>query len=132
MKKNHLAEARKSQKAKEEKIRVVSSLKQAMIEIETLEAQVRAIQELKSSNLETIIRPRMGENKSEAVAFAIATDWHLGSIVDKKMVNGLNEYNVAIAKKRIVRFFENVVSLTNKERQNVSITELVLFLGGDL
>lgn len=129
---DHLSEARKSKKEREERLRNASSLKQALAKVELLEAHIESIKALQKSHTDVEIFPRLKSNKSEAVAFAIATDWHLGSIVDKAMVNGLNEYNVAIAKRRIETFFERVVRLTNKERQDVSISELVLFLGGDL
>lgn len=131
-KKPDLAKARKEAKAKEEKIRVVSSLNQAMEEISVLEAQVEAIRKLKASQNPHAITPHWGDGKSEATAFAIATDWHIGQLVRPESVNGLNSYDVATAKKRAATFFENVVKLTDKERQNVRITELVLFLGGDL
>lgn len=134
MKKNlsKLAEVRKQKKAKEEKIHIISSLKEALAEIERLETEVGAIKVLRRAQRVTEIKPRVGESKSEATAFAIATDWHVGCRIKREQVNFLNEYDMAIARKRIVRFFEGVVTLTNKERQNVSISELVLFLGGDL
>lgn len=129
---NELAEARRDKKAREDKLRTVSSLKQAISKIDELEAHVEAIKSLKLARADTRIMPRQGENKSEATAFAIATDWHLGSVISPEQVNGLNKYDVSIAKQRIKRFFQGVVSLTDKERQNVKISELVLFLGGDL
>ncbi len=132
MKKSHLAEARKSQKQKEEKIHVVSSLKEALSQIEELEAYVGAIKSLKQSKSSLIIKPSEGKGKSEAVAVAVATDWHLGCTIRPEQVSGLNTFDVAIAKKRIKTFFERTVRLIRKERQDVSITELVLFLGGDL
>ena len=127
-----LSETRSEERARREKNKTKISLRQAISRIDELEAHVQAIKKIKGATSRIEIVPRLSENKSEAVAFAIATDWHLGSVVNKAMVNGLNEYNVAIAKARIIRFFEGVVTLTDKERQNVSISELVLFLGGDL
>lgn len=130
--KKHLQETRKEKQERDTKRRISSSLKEALVRIDELEEHVEAVKRLKKAHSNIVIVPSLAEGKSEAVAFAIATDWHLGSIVSKSMVNGLNEYNLTIAKKRITNFFEGVVSLTEKERQNVSITELVLFLGGDL
>jgi hypothetical protein len=132
MKKNHLAAVRKERRAKEEKIRVVSSLKEALGRIDELEAHVRAVTSLKASQRAISIRPQEGKNTSEAVAVAIATDWHIGSMIRPEQVNGLNRYDVATARQRATKFFQNVVKLVDKERQNVKISELVLFLGGDL
>lgn len=132
MRKNQLADARRTKREHDEKIRTSSSLKQALIKIEELEAHVEAIKCLKRGPSALVIKPSEGKNQSEATAVAVATDWHLGSVVSPEMVNGLNRYNVTIAKERVKTFFRGVVSLTDKERQNVKITELVLFLGGDL
>lgn len=129
---SHLAQERKAKKEKEQKIHVVHSLKEALAQIDELEAHVEAIKTLQNASCDLIISPKQSTNKSEATVFAIATDWHLGSRVRPETVNGLNTFDLAIAKKRIVKFFESVVSLTIKERQNVAITELVLFLGGDM
>ena len=131
MKKNHLAEERKLRQQKEEKIHVVSSLKQALSEIEELEAYVEAIKSLKQSKSSLTIKASEGKGKSEAVAVAMATDWHLGCTIRPEQVSGLNTFDVAIAKKRIVTFFERTVRLIRKERQDVKINELILFLGGD-
>lgn len=130
--KKHLSETRQIQKQKAEKIRVVSSLKEALSQIDLLEAQISAIKALESNRSVVEIRPRFSSNKSEAVAIAVATDWHVGSVVKPETVSGLNKYDVSIAKARATRFFQAVVSLTTKERQDVSISELILFLGGDL
>lgn len=68
----------------------------------------------------------------EATAFAIASDWHVEETVDPKTVNGLNAFSLDIAEKRIQKFFQNVVRLTEIQRAGAKIDRLVLFLGGDL
>lgn len=70
--------------------------------------------------------------KSEAVAFAIASDWHVEETIDPRSVNGLNEFNLDIAEKRIRKFFESVVRITEIQRGGAKIDKLVLVLGGDL
>ena len=132
MKKNQLADAQRTKREHDERVRTVSSLKQALGKIEELGAFVSAIKTLKTSKSSLIIKPSMGENKSEAVAVAVATDWHLGCTIRPEQVSGLNTFDVAIAKARIKTFFERVVRLIRKERQDVTVNELVLFLGGDL
>lgn len=130
--KSPLTEARTEKRRREDRTRHNRSLKLALERIEELEAHVKASKALDKHYGEIVISPRKKDGVSEATAFAIASDWHLGAVVRPEMVNGLNEYNIAIGKERIKRFFEGVVTLSNKERQNVSITDLVLFLGGDL
>ena len=73
-----------------------------------------------------------GAADGEATAVAIASDWHVEETVDPKNVNGLNEFNLDIAEKRINKFFKNVVRLTEIQRKGAKIDRLVLVLGGDL
>lgn len=69
---------------------------------------------------------------SEAAAVAVASDWHCEETVKPESVNGLNEYNLCIAEKRIGKFFDGVLRLTEIERHGIDIKTLVLILGGDL
>lgn len=107
-------------------------LDEAISRIEELNAQVNAIRKMVASTKRYVIKPHHGKNTSEAVAIAIASDWHVGSRITLGTTNGLNEYNTAIARERAKTFFERIVRLANKERQDVAIDELILFLGGDL
>ena len=76
------------------------------------------------------IKPSKGV-KSEAVAFAIASDWHVDERVNAEQVDGSNEYNMAIAKKRAEKFFQSTLKLVTKEQADVTINKLVLALIGD-
>ena len=127
---NKLKKARAEHKAKASKIQTARTLKEALEQISFLEAQNKAITKLEKSYTSYIIKPQP-LIKSEAVAVAMATDWHIGSVIKPETVNYLNEYNVAVARVRVNSFFEKVVKMTNKERQDIQIDELVLFLGGD-
>lgn len=69
--------------------------------------------------------------KSEAVALAQFSDWHVGKRIDKKTTNGLNEYNPDIAKARSEAVTKNLLKLIKKERQDIKIPNLVINLGGD-
>ncbi len=71
------------------------------------------------------------KGKNEAAAIALASDWHVEEIVNPRRINNLNEYNPDISRKRSQQFFRSLVSLIRKERQDVSIKTLVLWLGGD-
>jgi len=70
--------------------------------------------------------------KSEAVAVAVASDWHVEETVEAISVNGLNSYDLTIAERRIDQFFTSVVRMTEIQRAGVDINTCVLFLGGDL
>lgn len=59
-------------------------------------------------------------------------DWHAEERVDADMVNGVNEFNLDIADKRIERTFRKSIYLLDGMRALAKIDELVLWLGGDL
>ena len=79
------------------------------------------------------IRPVTCEDgkETEAVAVALASDWHVEEVVRAESVNGLNEFNLGIAEKRIGKFFDGIRRLTEIERDGVEINTLILWLGGD-
>lgn len=62
---------------------------------------------------------------------ALASDFHVGQRVDPRTVNYLNEFNPDIAERRVGNYFTNLLKLVKKERQDVEIRNLVLWLGGD-
>lgn len=88
---------------------------------------------LKTSNVNRSI-PKIDVNKksgNEATAIVQISDGHFGKVIVPSTVNGLNEYNPDIAKKRMQHCAENTMKLIKKEREDVKIDNLVLILGGD-
>ncbi len=77
------------------------------------------------------IEPREGSGTSEATPVVLASDWHSEEIVKPASVNGLNEFNLDIADKRITRFFQASLRLIQLLNQDVKITTVVLALLGD-
>lgn len=89
---------------------------------------------LKTQDVSKIQSPVIKPNntiKSEATAIVQLSDTHFGKIILPATVNGLNEHNPDIAKKRMDKLAENLLTLVNKERSDVKIENLVLGLGGD-
>lgn len=108
-------------------------LKEYAREIRFLRTQLSAASFLKDAPPgRFVVTPKRAAKVSEATAVACLSDVHVGETVIPEQVNGMNEYSVAICRERCSRFFERVVRLTEKERQDVEIRELILFLGGDL
>lgn len=85
------------------------------------------------SNSYATIEPLASTSKSkiEAVPIIQLSDWHFEEKVDPSTINGLNEYNLNIAKTRWEKCIQNSLKLTNKERQSSEIKQICLWLGGD-
>lgn len=71
------------------------------------------------------------KKKNEATSIVQWSDFHVDEVVEFATVNGMNEYNKDIAKKRAFKLFENTVKLTDSQRSAVDINNMVLHLGGD-
>jgi hypothetical protein len=68
---------------------------------------------------------------SEAIIL-MATDWQWGEVVDLKSMDGLNSYNVDIARKRAERFFQSAVKLSTVYWTGPPPQRLIMVLGGDM
>lgn len=96
-----------------------------------LQDEMETLLELRRRKIDTFsIKPNPSLS-SEATAFAIASDWHVEETVKRSQTNGLNEYNLDIAKKRATQFFVNTLKMVKKERGALPIHNLVVGLLGD-
>ena len=93
------------------------------ISAETLPAKVaRSLQD----------KCNISSSSTEAVAFGVASDWHVEESVESFSVNGMNEYNLEIATQRAQNFFSNFKKLIETQRKGTKIRTVVLALLGDL
>ena len=102
----------------------------ALKEIKKLEGHIETLIDTKDK-VSTYVISISKSNGGEAVAFAIASDWHVEENVKPETVNGSNKYNMAIAKARAEKFFQHTLQLVQKEQHSVQIDILVLALLGD-
>jgi hypothetical protein len=123
---------RAKQKAETAQAELQDKYKAALDHIDELEAQHAALLAVSEHVKPAKIEADPSIKKGQAVAIWQASDWHVGERVDPSTINYLNEYNPDIATKRAQRFFQNGLKLVNKERQDVTIDTLILWLGGDL
>ena len=98
--------------------------------IEELEEELNAVVALVETPQSFLIKPSKSV-ENEAVAIAVASDWHVGEIVRSSQVSGLNEFNKEVCEARVANFFNNLVKLVKKESMSVKLDTLVLALLGD-
>lgn len=125
----------KLSKLKKEKYELEAKYKQLLGEIEDLQSQQQEVMELTDALQQA--QPDRFEIKesgkpSQSTAFMIGSDWHLEETILPQQVNGLNEYNLDIASKRVERFFQNGLKLVDMCRSKSHIDTLVCALIGDL
>jgi hypothetical protein len=121
-------------KLKQENLSLRSKLSEAIkaLERRTFELDT-AIKVQAAKELVKPICPR--ETKSgqrEATWVALASDWHIEETVESGKVNGVNSYNLAIARHRVERYFAGVVWLINYHKEKFKLRDGILWLGGDL
>jgi len=95
-----------------------------------LSGQLEAMKVVGDENSYTIPVVR-GRYETTVTAVAVASDWHFEETVHNDNVNGLNEFNLSIAKQRAEKFFQNTVRLVNLFGEASPIDKLVLALLGD-
>lgn len=67
----------------------------------------------------------------QATAFLLLSDVHCDELIPKHKVNGLNEHNPDISKKRVATVFDRFLRFINVDRQETCIDNAVVWLGGD-
>lgn len=81
---------------------------------------------------EILVYDKPASQRSDAVACALASDWHVEEPVDRGSVMGLNEYNLDVATTRARNYFRNVLRLTDMAARDSRINTLYLGILGDL
>lgn len=81
-----------------------------------------------------VVAPTRHRGKQRPATFvALASDWHVGELVDPAKVQGLNAYNTNIANFRANRFFQAIAFLIEQHRKaQFDIRHLVLVVNGDM
>lgn len=80
---------------------------------------------------DVLIYKKPAWERSDAIACAVASDWHVEEPVAKDAVHGLNEYNLDVAKYRSELFFKNLLRLTDMMARDSKITTINLDFLGD-
>jgi hypothetical protein len=130
----HEIERKSTQQKFEKQISELKAQIAALIaERESHRDQLAAIIELKEAPKKFVLPKTVTKKERDrAAAVAVASDWHVEETIQAAAVNGLNEFNLKIAERRVDRFFRGIVRLTEIERAGIEIDTLILFLGGDL
>lgn len=99
--------------------------------VDSLEDALEAAVDIKNAVKSYKISIPKKSKGSEAVAVWLASDWHVAEKVTLGQTNGINEYNLEIAKARAEAYFKNGLRLTDMSARETSVNTIVLALLGD-
>lgn len=125
-----VTEARASEKAKAATALDRKVKKHALQRVEELEQQLSDLTEIRNG-IHSYAIPSKKNVKSQAAAIWLASDWHVGEKVTLAQVNGINQYNPKIARKRAEAYFRNALRVTDIWGRDSEIDTVVLALLGD-
>lgn len=66
------------------------------------------------------------------IPVAVFSDWHVGEVVSKDQVGGVNEFNLEIAEKRVRTLVSKIVHLAFNHTVSPDYPGIVVCLGGDI
>ena len=118
-------------KLKESNVTYKRKYEETIRELEKLNRKLEVVLNVKKEPIQYYGIPFKLTNDSQSTAIALASDWHLGEVVEPATVNQLNTFCYSIGIKRIQKFFQSILKLVEIERNGTQIDTLVLALLGD-
>lgn len=118
----------------EKELRIARETNGASFDMKNLLDQLRSAFKIKetTSNFD-FKRAKPRKLKANAgVPTLMCSDWHWGEVVRPDRIEGLNEYNLAIARQRSTRVFETTLEVLFHHQSGMSYEAMVLSLGGDM
>lgn len=119
-------ELKKEKEHKDEK----RAIKHLLSEKERLENELATFKSAKATK-EHLSLSGFTRHPDGATAVILASDWHIEEPVKSKDVNGLNEFNLQVAEKRVATFWQSVAKLISAKQKSLKIEDAVLCLLGD-
>lgn len=78
------------------------------------------------------IVPKKFVRGGKVTAVICLNDWHCEETIDPDVINGMNEFNLTIANKRITKAWHNAVKLIDFASNLARVQRLLVWFGGDL
>lgn len=95
-----------------------------------LEFNKKAIEALPKVDIPPM--PKFDKTKTVESVVLVGSCWHIGEVINKEEMGGLNEYNFDVFKKRFQYLVEKTISFTTKNMSNYHFPELHVLLTGDM
>jgi hypothetical protein len=109
----------------------LAQARKVTLSIETVKQEILKLRDDFQDPPEWIIKPKKPQS-SAGVATLFLSDLHWGEVVFPEQVNGVNEYDLEIAEKRLFSVVEHAVDLVKNHVTNKGYPGIIVFLGGDM
>ena len=106
-------------------------LQGALAAAEHVTEQMAGIRETPWSIPQWVIRSDNGK-QGRSVVGAHCSDWHIGEVIQSDELNGINGFDVSIARRRLRRYFEAVCIIGKRWASDTHCEGALLTLAGDL
>jgi hypothetical protein len=122
------------QRSETKRKELADKYKEALRRIETLSEELDIRQDIEATVPKApslVIAPKHG-GRGEATPVLCVNDWHSEERVSKSAVNGVNEYNAEIAKRRVKNLWSSAAGLVDMCKTRSKIDTMIVAILGDL
>jgi hypothetical protein len=120
------------EKVRDRKTNLKAKYDAAIKRAERAEDTLAVLQDLRTKTPQHLsFIPKVVSGTSESVAVWAASDWHVEETVDYNDIEGRNVFNLDIAAKRIEKFWQHMMRLTDIMQKDTNIPVVFLALLGD-
>lgn len=117
---------------KESVARLAARERELMQQLEISERRSQFLDAIDCEPNRDLITKKLSRTKGESTAILVLTDWHIGETVELEKTNGLNEFNLKIAERRVKRCFQKTLDRLELARKEATIDVLIVAILGDL
>ena len=122
-------ELQKLQEKREGKDETIRILQKRVLDLQAENSVFLGLQDVKPEIID--IAPKVASGKSESVAVAVASDWHIEETVLPEQVSNKNEFNLEVREIRFRKWLNGILAWWKIASRDTTIKTFVLALIGD-
>lgn len=120
---------------KDENSALKHELKQAVrdnLTTEKVRSEIIGVTAIPANPPNWLVDLKNRDHSGPGIPMTIWSDWHWGEVVKRNEVGGVNEFNLAVAKRRARRLLDTTIKLAFNHQVQQGYPGIVVFLGGDM
>lgn len=116
-------------KAKANAMKENKILVEELVSLDDFREEIKLFNKQVPIKLHKSLPPTKKKTKSKRTVVAHVSDTHIGVVINKEDMGGLNEFNPTVASRRFAAYFQQVAEYKAEHRED---TDLVLIFNGDI